>query len=257
MEPSEKQVPAAWPDDSLSRFFALADYNCRAASLNYPKIYTVIQHVNKLFERVQETLEQDDKQVLLIPRFLFIRARSALLAGFRLAMSGQIPETYPVYRSAIEHAWYALHIAKDPAPPQRGEIWLRRGETEAATKECKIEFKIANVRSTHEEFDPFEASHVRQVYEGTIDLGAHPSQLSLFSAFHQEEGKGQIKYAVGILYPAEYTHLATVGFGTGLAVSILRIFALIYPERFTIMGFHAEVDNLLAETQKTFASLTA
>jgi hypothetical protein len=179
MKPDHDQVPA-WPSDSLSTFFAQAEYNCRAASVNYPQAYSTLQSLNRIFERVHETFEQDNQQVLLVPRFLCVRARSALLAGFRLSMSGQIPEAYLAYRSAIENAWYALHIAKDPAPARRAEIWLRRGESDVATKACKDEFKIGNVRSTHVQIDPFEGEHVKQVYEGTIDLG--PIQTSLGSS---------------------------------------------------------------------------
>ena len=40
-------------------------------------------------------------------------------------------------RSAIEQAWYALHIGMDPAPFTRAEIWLRRNETEQTRTACK------------------------------------------------------------------------------------------------------------------------
>ena len=51
------------------------------------------------------------------------RAHAAWLAAVRLGMSGQVVETYPLVRMVVENSWYALHLAKDSAPPARAGVW--------------------------------------------------------------------------------------------------------------------------------------
>ena len=63
-------------------------------------------------------------------------------------MSGRVPESYPVLRAEIEQAWYALHIAKDPTPPDRCTIWLSRNDDKASETKCKEVNLAYNVLST-------------------------------------------------------------------------------------------------------------
>jgi len=74
----------------------------------------------------------DNNPHLVLTRFLMARAHSAWLAATRLALSTQTVEAYPLLRAVIENAWYALHLAHDPAPPARAMTWLRRAESEDA-----------------------------------------------------------------------------------------------------------------------------
>src|SRR5215831_2534858 len=85
----------------------------------------------------------------------FVNARR-----FRLAMTPLLPHfraIWGVYQtgagSTIENAWYALHLAKDPASPARAKVWLRRGEDDEAKKRCRAEFSVANVSATHRSLD--------------------------------------------------------------------------------------------------------
>lgn len=207
MLPSGREPLPPWADDPLSTYFDQAEYNTRGSAINYARVYELLKDANDLFISFQDAVAQDDDQVLLIPRFFLIRTRAALLAATRLAMSGQIPEAYPLFRSAIEYGWYALHIAKDPAAPARARTWLSRGDSDQATRACKNEFTIARVRATHELHDRAEAEHVHQVYEGTIDLGGHPNQVALFASFTQTRAEEhQVGYTVGILTLSSTIH---------------------------------------------------
>jgi len=242
-----------WGDDPLSsQFFGQAQYNERAASLNYPEMYSLLQEVNAVFEAANHGVEKDSSEVLLLPRLFVVRTRAAILGACRLAMAGEIPEAFPVLRLAIELAWYALHIAKDAKPPERARVWLKRGDSKEATAACKNEFKIANVRASHEAIDTQHAAHMQQLYESMIDMGAHPSQLGLFSAVGSETQGKQTTFQVGILYPVEFPLLATVGMAIAVAHDVLKTFQLIFPERFKIMGLDARIAGLLSSAQKVF-----
>jgi len=106
----------------LSSFLADAEFNDRATAANFPGFYNVLREIDQLFRAVEEATENDNREQLLVSRFLIGRTHSALLAAIRLAMSGQIFECCPVLRAAVELAWYSLDVAKDPKPPSRSEI---------------------------------------------------------------------------------------------------------------------------------------
>jgi hypothetical protein len=120
-----EKKPPEWEDDSLSAFFKDAEYSERVTALKFPKVFDLLGRVHSLFKRFEEAIEKDNRQEYLVARFLAVRSHSSFLAAIRLAMSGQVSEAFPVLRSAVESTWYALHIAKDPKPTERSEIWLR------------------------------------------------------------------------------------------------------------------------------------
>ncbi len=244
-----EQIPPPWGDDPLSKFFSEAEHNDRVTSLRFIKIYALLRRVHATFLRVGEAIEKDNRDELLVSRFLIIRTHSAFLAAIRLAMSGQIPETYPVLRLAIEQAWYALHIANHP---ERATIWLCRNDNEVSREKCKDEFKIGNVRSTHESLDPSTAAKMQALYGEVIDLGAHPNQLSVMSAMSRREIEKEIYLGVGILQPEPAPMILALKRAVEVAVGALKIFYLIFPERFKLMGIDAETEALVKELNTIF-----
>ena len=103
-EKMSEQKPPPWGDDPLSTLFSQADYNERVSVFNLPPIYALLQRLHAAFQRVEETVEKDNREEFLVTRFLMIRTHSSFLAAIRLAMSGQLSESYPVLRAAIEQA---------------------------------------------------------------------------------------------------------------------------------------------------------
>jgi hypothetical protein len=176
-------------------------------------------------------------------------------------MSGQIAEAYPVLRSAIEHAWYALHIAKqpplvatekDPAPMPRWEVWLRRSDDEASHKRCEIEFRIGNVRPTHEHFDPKTARELHDLYKTLIDFGAHPNEQGLLTSMRRSDGDKETSFEVAILAPHEMPLMFTLRFCIAVAIGALKVFQLIFPERFEIMSLDLEIGELVGLLNSSF-----
>ena len=85
-----------------SVFFRDAEYNERAAALNSPKVYELLGQVHSLFQKSEEATKNDHRSERLVPRFLMVRSHSSFLAGIRLVMSGQVPESFPVLRFVVE-----------------------------------------------------------------------------------------------------------------------------------------------------------
>ena len=244
---SESQLLPPWGDDPLSKFLSEADHNERACAVNWPDAYAVLQRAHRLLARVDEILEKDPADAhLLAPRLLIFRSHSAILAATRLAMSGQAFEAQPVLRAAVEQVWYALHIAKDPAPPTRAQTWWDRDNSPQAGKVCREEFTAGNVRRTHEGQDAKTAAAMRHLYEGTITFGAHPNERGIASSLSIDRSKrGAVTVGVGFLHPGTTTMVAALKEAVDVAVGVAKTVGLIYPERFRIAGVDEEIGRLV------------
>lgn len=247
----EKKLPK-WGDDPLSTFFSDAEYNDRVTSINLADIYALLQRIHSAFKCVEEIIEKDNREELLVPRILMIRTHSSFLAAIRLAMSGQLSESYTVLRAAIEQAWYALHISKDPQAPNCAKVWLCRNDDEASKDKCKDEFKVSNVRSTHESLDFSTAEELKNLYETMIDFGAHPNQSGMLMAMSMTEREKQIDYQLGILFPNKIALITTLRLAVAVTVGAFKVFQLIFPERFKIMGMDGEIEKLVIQLNTVF-----
>ena len=243
-----------WGDDPLSAFLSEAERNVRACSLNWPDVFEVQQRAHALLVRVGEVLEHDSGPGhLFFPRMLILRSHSAILGTMRLAMSGQAYEAQAVLRVAIEGAWYALHIAMDPAPPTRANIWRRRGRSPQATQECKNEFTVGNVRATHERLDARNAAGMQRLYQSAIEFGAHPNQVGVGgSARIDKSGSEDDVIHVGVLTPGTLATGLALKAAVEATVGLARTFRLIYPERCRIVGLNDDVDRLIRHSQRVF-----
>jgi len=238
------QPPPPWGSDRLYNLFADAELNERVSSQYLPVLYARLQRVNEVFRCVLETVEQDDKSYLLYSRFLITRTYGSFFAAIRVAMGGQIIESFPLLRSAIEQAWYALHMAMDPNPPGRITVWKNRNQDDASKKKCIDEFLVAKVRSTHEDKDPKTAKELHALYEFLIDFGGHPNPRGVLgTVIKTEKGHG-----VGVLYPDEDSLVETLKVAIRVAVGTLKVFQLIYSKRFELMNLDLRITELANET---------
>lgn len=253
-EEPDQQLPS-WEKDSLSSILADAAFNERASSLNFPEVYGLLKQVHSTFKCVAAAIEKDNREELLVPRFLVIRVHSAFLAAVRLAMSGQAFEATLVLRAAIEQAWYALHIARDPRPPERSTVWLQRHDSSATLKKCKEEFTIASVRATHEGLDAGTAKVLRELYDTSIDFGGHPNEKGILASMRREETEGSVTYQVGILHPEPLLMTVTLKTAVEVAIGTLKVAQLISPEQLKVMGLDLTIDQLIREVPRTFADV--
>jgi hypothetical protein len=248
------KLPPAWDEaDPLSKFFADAEYNDRATAHNFVPIYNLLKKVDGLLRRLEEGVEKNNREELLVSRFLMIRTRSAFLAGIRLAMSGQAAESFPVLRAGVEHAWYSLHMAKDPNPPERATIWLNRNESAAEKARCKAEFTVARVRATHESLDPSTAKSLQEAYDTLIDFGAHPNQFGVMTSMTKSEvGERTTTFSVGILSPQPLHMAFGLRMAVAMALGAIKVFQLIFPERFVLLQLDEATASVVREANNVF-----
>ncbi len=247
-----EKKPPDWGNGPLSAFFRDAEYNARVIALRFQDVYDLLGQVHTLFQKFEEAIEKDNRAELLVARLLMVRSHSSFLAGIRLAMSGQVSESFPVLRSVVESTWYALHIAKDPRGTERSEIWLRRNEDGQAKRRCQSEFTVKKVRETHQALDAATAKEFHEMYENLIDFGAHPNQFGVMMAIGKTETDRQVDFSVGILHPKQLPVLFALRMAVGTAIGALKTFQLVFPERFTLTGLDLEIEKLIPQATAIF-----
>ena len=245
-------TPPLWGNDELSVFLQNTDYNARINAAKFPDIFTLLGRIYSAIHQVEEIIETDKRKEYLYVRVLTIRVHSSILAAIRLALSGQAPESYAVIRCAIEQAWYALHIAKDPFPPKRNEIWRSRDTDESSKSRCKSEFLIASVFSTHRSIDPATANRMHVLYETTIDFGAHPNPRGMLSTVKNATQPDEIGYQVDVLSSEPLPVTTALHEIVSTAICTLKVVDCIYSTKFKLMNFDREIDALSEHLNKAF-----
>ena len=156
-------------------------------------------------------------------------------------MSGQAVDTFPVLRSCLEYALYALHIN---ANPTFAEVWLRRHDNVEALREVKQHFKHGRVMETLLKRDAALHAQLSALYERTIDFGGHPNERAVSSsATMTREGdtaviRNQFLHGDSLAFEHALKTTAQIGLGS------LMVFRLIFRERFDLLGLRDTIDAL-------------
>lgn len=128
---------------------------------------------------------------------LLLNAHASLRAGIRLALSGQLLPVFMTLRGSIESSLYANAIVVEP---HLQKVWLDRNKDKTSKEVCRSAFSINKMFRSIERAQEREfAERLKDVYEATIDFGAHPNSHSLLQSTHIKELDGG-KHAVNFAY---------------------------------------------------------
>jgi hypothetical protein len=115
---------------------------------------------------------------------LLLNAHASLRAAMRLAFSGQLLPVFMTLRGCIESALYANAMVRNR---ELQEVWLKRDSSEDAKQTCRNEFSAGRMfRSLTKAQDREFSDRLREIYDTTIDFGAHPNNRSLITSTHIE-----------------------------------------------------------------------
>ncbi len=230
--------PPGWAADSLTEFIETAHRNRFATFANKKDWSQRLVNIDGCF--MQAAKEWLNPRNLLTP-LLFLRCHSAYRAACEHAMAGQVTDTFPLIRTCLEYAAYALHIHKNPG---LDEMWLRRHDDEVAKKAVRNEFKISNVRAAIRKANRHTAKVFRELYERAIDYGGHPNERAITASLKMID-LGDRKsydsiYFHGDSLPLEHALKTTAQTG----VCALEILRETFPERFELLGVRADLLEL-------------
>jgi hypothetical protein len=97
------------------------------------------------------------------------------------------------------------------------------------------------------------AAIVQVLYERTIDFGAHPNERGILSALTSVDTADGRTYEVAYLTNKPLLFASALKTAIEAAVGALKIFRLIFPERFAIAGVDQDINGLVDALKAVFA----
>jgi len=109
--------------------------------------------------------------------FLAMNSYTILLSAVRQALSGHTVTIFPLVRTALESACYAYLIAHDK---KAENMWLNRNKSNSALEHCRKNLTVQKAKTHLMPLYPDMANFVKQLYDASIDHGAHPNRKAVF-----------------------------------------------------------------------------
>jgi hypothetical protein len=226
------------PIGELMEFLEIAHRNQCGNRARFPEPYRLIERVDDCFVRGAENLI-DPKPA--ITGLLFLRSQYAYKAAAGTSLSGQVAESFPMMRSCLEYAGYALVIKDAPSLQQ---VFLNRHVDDASKREQRAEFTIGKTIAVIGKFDAMLATIFKGFYDRTIDFGAHPNPVGMLTTLKMEksEGGGTMVIDALTIEPEPLLHAMKTTAQVGLTA--LFVFQHIFKAKFDLLGISEEMDTL-------------
>lgn len=228
-------LPPGWGDDKLTDFLTLAHQNRFATFVGMKEWFGRLTAIDACFSTVSDGWINPANQMAA---HLFIGCHAAFRTACEVAVSGQVAQTYPQMRVCLEYAGYALHIHRNP---DLGEVWISRHNSTQDLISARNEFTISKVKATirtanrkaHEVFD--------ELYQRTIDFGAHPNERALTGNMDIVEMGDRTRYDQLILQGdgLPLVHVMKTLAQTGICT--LEILQEAFPARFELLGVRENI----------------
>ena len=232
------EPPKGWGEDEISAFIEESIKNTYATFQRGPESYRRLTDIDATFREAASLFKNYSD---LFAPFFLLRAHSCFLAGARLALSTQVYEVYPVLRSCLEAALYGLLVAKNP---ELQRVWLDRNKDSQSLKAMKREFTIGRCFRLLQSEDPRRHGPIKEMYERTIDLGAHPNPLGILSNVEFRTDDSGVHISTHYLTDDKDRIVHGMKTTAQVGVGALWIFRLAIPTRFEIMGLVERIEEL-------------
>jgi hypothetical protein len=185
---------------------SLADY-VRDGNANTERLlaghHPLMPLVTEYYEFFATKLWSEGQTVPEVPMFLSTNAFMIWTSGVRMAMSGHETAVYPLFRTALESAVYALLIT---LKPELEAIWSDRDKGEAERKASRRAFggAVAEVVKHLEAEQAGMGEFVGALYETSIDYGAHPNTRAIRNHVQvTPPTEEQRRFDQGSIYPGD------------------------------------------------------
>ena len=238
LSPPKSAYP--WRDDYLSQYLLQTEGNTYASSINLAPMFQRLQGIHALWMEAGELFTNTPDSDLLKMWFYFM-SNSAWLGAVRLLMGGQPIDAQPLLRSALEYAAYALHIARNA---DLGSVWLERQNSEAARSAVRAAFNGRELRETIAKESAALSSAYEELYEGSIDFGAHPNEQALSARLRIGKGPAFTTSSVDLLTDNPILYRVAAKRAAQVGIACLSIFGRIFRAKFEIMSVDTKLDAL-------------
>lgn len=179
--------------------------------------------VTDYYDFFATTLWSEGQHVAEVPMFLSTNAFMTWTSGVRMAMSGHETAVYPLFRTALESACYALLIT---LKPELEAVWSDRDTGEAERKASRKAFggAVSEVVKHLEAEQLGLGGFVGSLYETSIDYGAHPNIRAIRNHVQVAPPMNEQKrFDQGSIYPGDSFQVfralvSALEYGRGIAI---------------------------------------
>lgn len=234
----EERKPPNWGKDSLSKFIEEARRNTIGTFIYHKGAYGLLYDINSIFEKLINYLNNTPKY---FPAFFVMRTHASYLGAVRLSISGQVCEAYMVLRGCLENALYGLYFFKNP---ESLEVWLNRHCNEDSMKLVRKEFTTRKLLDCLKSVNNDTYWAAQQIYDRTIDCGAHPNERALTQSLTQTKTEQEIEFYMSYLFEDSAPFRACLLTNAQVGVCSLDIFREVFRERFDILGISDDLGDL-------------
>lgn len=235
----DQAVPNGWTTNELAAYFDKMRQNQLATFDIERPLFGLLTEIEAMYRRAIESIDHAEKGLFAV---FLIRAHGSYLAACSLASACHVPETYALLRLTLESAMYGLFVSKDS---ERFKLWLKRHDDEQARKKVRKLFTNTALLDTVEsELPATDGKRFRDLYEETVDRGAHPNEQYLTPYMEQERRANGVYIKV--------THMFEGGPRLqGIMVNTARtglfgllVFEHLYRKRFALVSLDQDIYRL-------------
>lgn len=224
------QIPTWTKPSKLTSFIIAAEQNSRTASNQFKNDFDKLVSVDEVLNKAAINL---DNTIDWFVGFFLIRSHAAWRGAVRLATSGELPESYVVFRACLENALYGFYLYKNPTS---SKTWLSRHDSDEAKKKTRNEFTYANVLNELKNYDDKLSGITSELYERTIDYGGHPNPNALLTNSKQEVGDDKVVFDIMYMNANPDAMKLALKTSAQVGVAVLKIFQKVFPHRFDILN---------------------
>lgn len=231
----DRPRPEEWVKGSLFPFIEECWSNSVGVVGNNNVIAARLSTIDSIFEITHQNLKPST-WTQLVPSLLMLRSFSAFRASVMVALS--LPaDSFPLQRLCLESAGYARLMF---STPELGKVWLKRDED---PQRVRTQFTNRSVRAAIATDDKQLATIYQELYERTIDFGAHPNEKGVLTNVIKESlGTDALQFwmLAGDGPPLQHALRTCAQVG----ICSLKVFNLIFSEQFKSHNFNENIDRV-------------
>jgi len=184
--------------------FTLADYIARGDDNTQRLLasdHPLLPLVKSYYHFFAEQLWIEDQQQSDAAMFLGLNAFTLWTSALRMALSGHEAATYPILRTALESACYALLITRKP---ELAATWSARNDGDVQRKASRKAFgsAVADAGAMLEVQQTSFGDFIADLYDAHIDAGGHPNPRGVIGHVHPvASAEADRRVGMGSLYP--------------------------------------------------------
>ena len=230
--------PYGWGDDRLAGFLNLASDNVLGTFAQLRDEYDRLRRIDDAFVDFTDNLLNPQDPIAPL---LMLQAHASYRAAAELAMTCQSAPAFMAMRGCVESSLYGFYFHRNP---NTFEMWVRRHDDDAARQAVRAEFTIRRLKDCLTAVDPATANSVADLYDKTIDFGAHPNVAALAAAFRAENNDQRRQFKVIYLTADPAMIRGTMKSVAQTGVASLLIFRNVFTERFALLGITERLTQL-------------